>query len=149
VATQTLPVVVTAPGIFTANSSGTGGASVINQDGSINSASNPALPGTIIAFFLTGEGQTNPGGVDGKTTPLPPAAPAVPQQAVAVFLNGQQAQVPYAAEAPGLVAGIMQVNAQIPLNVVQNPSTSPIAVPLLLIVGPAFTQTGVTVYIAP
>jgi len=148
-ATQTLPVVVTAPGIFTANSSGTGEASVINQDGSINSSSNPALPGTIIAFYLTGEGQTNPGGVDGKTTPLPPAAPAVPQQAVAVFLNGQQAQVPYAAEAPGLVAGIMQVNAQIPLNVIQNPSSSPVAVPLLLIVGPAFTQTGVTVYIAP
>jgi hypothetical protein len=57
--------------------------------------------------------------------------------------------VPYAAEAPGLVAGIMQVDAQIPLNVVQNPSTSPIAVPLVMIVGPAFTQTGVTVYIAP
>ena len=68
---------------------------------------------------------------------------------MAVFLNGQQAEVPYAAEAPGLVAGIMQVDAQVPLNVVQNPSTSPIAVPLLMIVGPAFTQTGITVYIAP
>jgi uncharacterized protein (TIGR03437 family) len=148
-ATETLPVVVTAPGIFTANSSGTGEASVINQDGSVNSASNPARPGTIIAFFLTGEGQTNPGGVDGKTTPLPPAAPPAPQQAIAVFLNGQQAQLPYAAEAPGLVAGIMQVDAQVPLNVVQNPSTSPIAVPLVIILGPAFTQNGVTVYIAP
>ena len=149
VATQTLPVVVTAPGIFTANSSGTGPASVINQDGSVNSVSNPAHPGTVIAFYLTGEGQTNPGGVDGKTTPLPPAHAPVPQQAVAVFLNGQQAQLPYAAEAPGLVAGIMQVNAQIPSNVIQNPSSSPVAVPLVMIVGPAFTQTGVTVYIAP
>jgi uncharacterized protein (TIGR03437 family) len=148
-ATQTLPVVVTAPGIFTADSSGTGEASVINQDGSLNSASNPARPGTVIAFYLTGEGQTNPGGVDGETTPLPPAKPPVPLAGIAVFLNGQQAQVPYAAEAPGLVAGIMQVDAQIPLNVVQNPSTSPIAVPLLMIVGPAFTQTGITVYIAP
>ncbi len=149
VASQTLPVVVTAPGIFTANSSGTGPASVINQDGSVNSVSNPAHPGNTIVFYLTGEGQTNPGGVDGKTTPLPPARPPVPQQSVAVFLNGQQAQLPYAAEAPGLVAGIMQVNAQIPMNVIQNPSSSPIAVPLLMIVGPAFTQTGVTVYIAP
>ncbi len=148
-ATETLPVVATAPGIFTANSSGVGEASVINQDGSVNSAANPARPGTIIAFFLTGEGQTNPGGVDGKTTPLPPAKPPLPQAAVAVFLNGQQAQVPYAAEAPGLVAGIMQVDAQIPLGVIQNPSTSPIAVPLVMIVGPAFTQTGITVYIAP
>jgi uncharacterized protein (TIGR03437 family) len=148
-ATETLPVVVTAPGVFTANSSGTGEASVINQDGSVNSASNPARPGTIIAFYLTGEGQTNPGGIDGKASPLPPAAPIVPQAAVAVFLNGQQAQLPYAAEAPGLVAGIMQVNALIPVNVIQNPSTSPIAVPLVMIVGPAFTQTGITVYIAP
>lgn len=55
----------------------------------------------------------------------------------------------YAAEAPGLVAGIMQVDAQIPVNVIQNPSTSPIAVPLVMIVGQAFTQTGITVYIAP
>ena len=148
-ASQTLPVVVTAPGIFTANSSGTGAASVINQDGSVNTATNPAHPGNVIAFYLTGEGQTNPGGVDGKTTPLPPAPPPVPQQPVSVFLNGQQTQVPYAAEAPGLVAGIMQVNALIPSNVIQNPSTSPVAVPLLMIVGPAFTQTGVTVYIAP
>jgi uncharacterized protein (TIGR03437 family) len=148
-ASQTLPVVVVAPGIFTANSSGVGPASVINQDGSVNSATNQALPGTVIAFFLTGEGQTNPGGVDGKTTPLPPAHAPAPQQAVAVFLNGQQTQVPYAAEAPGLVAGIMQVNAQVPPNVVQNPSTSPVAVPLLMIVGPAFTQTGITVYVAP
>lgn len=148
-ASETLPVVATAPAIFTANSSGVGEASVINQDGSVNSASNPARPGTVIAFYLTGEGLTNPGGVDGKTTPLPPAHPPVPQAGISVFLNGQQAQVPYAAEAPGLVAGIMQVDAQIPLNVIQNPSTSPVAVPLVMIVGPAFTQTGVTVYIAP
>jgi uncharacterized protein (TIGR03437 family) len=148
-ASQTLPVVVTAPGIFTANSSGTGEASVINQDGTVNSASNPARPGTVIAFFLTGEGQTNPGGVDGKTTPLPPARPPAPQQPLAVFLNGQQAQLPYAAEAPGLVAGIMQVDAKIPLNVIQNPSASPLAVPLAMFIGPAFTQNGITVYIAP
>jgi uncharacterized protein (TIGR03437 family) len=149
VASQTLPVVLTAPGIFTANSSGTGPASVINQDGSVNSVSNPAHPGNTIVFYLTGEGQTNPGGVDGQTTPLPPAHAPVPQQAVSVFMNGQQTQVHYAAEAPGLVAGIMQINAVIPSNVIQNPSTSPVAVPLLMIVGPAFTQTGVTVYIAP
>jgi uncharacterized protein (TIGR03437 family) len=148
-ASETLPVVGTAPGIFTANSSGTGLASVINQDGSVNSASNPARPGSVITFFLTGEGLTNPGGADGKTTPLPPAAPFVPVQTVSVFLNGQQAELTYAAEAPGLVAGIMQIDARVPSNVVENPSTSPIAVPLLAIAGSAFTQTGITVYIAP
>jgi uncharacterized protein (TIGR03437 family) len=149
VASVTLPVAISTAGIFTANSSGRGEASVINQDGTVNSAANPARPGSVISFYLTGEGQTNPGGIDGKVTPLPPSPAPVPVQSIAVYLNGQLSSTTYAAEAPGLVAGIMQINALIPANVIQNPSSSPVAVPLLMIVLPVFTQPGVTVFIAP
>lgn len=61
-----LPVAVAAPGIFAANSSGTGQGAILNQDSTANSASNPAGRNTIIQIFATGEGQTDPPGVDGE-----------------------------------------------------------------------------------
>jgi hypothetical protein len=51
-----LPVLAAAPGIFTVTGTGTGQAAVINQDGTINSASNPAPRGSIIAVYITGTG---------------------------------------------------------------------------------------------
>jgi len=144
-----VPIVTAAPGIFTYNGSGTGQAAATNQDGTINSISNPAQPNSIVTFYLTGEGLTNPAGTDGGITPLPPAPPRVPVQPVSVYLSGQQVNVPYAAEAPGQVAGVMQINAQIPPNLLQPSNTSPVAVPLLVVVGSTFTQAGVTIAVAP
>jgi uncharacterized protein (TIGR03437 family) len=71
-------------------------------------------------MFLTGEGQTNPPGVTGAITSatLPPPqvtpAPALPIQ---VTIGGQPAVYTYAGEAPGMVAGVMQLNVRIPANV--------------------------------
>lgn len=69
-------VLWTAPamvGVFTQNSSGRGPGAIINQDGTINSPSNPADRGSVVTLFGTGEGRTTPDGVDGKvaSTPLP------------------------------------------------------------------------------
>jgi hypothetical protein len=55
-APQTLSVAAAAPGIFI----------VLNQDYSINSAANPAAQNSVLNLYATGEGQTNPPGVDGK-----------------------------------------------------------------------------------
>src|SRR5450755_407742 len=66
-----LRVVPAVPGIFTAASSGTGQVAAMNQDGTVNSPVNPAARGSIITFFATGEGQTNPAGVDGKLGAIP------------------------------------------------------------------------------
>ena len=66
-------VVTTSPGLFTANSSGTGPGAIANSDGSTNSPSNPAARGGIVVVYLTGEGATNPAGVTGKVTTV--AAP--------------------------------------------------------------------------
>ncbi len=54
VASVTLPVVETAPGIFTANSSGTGGIAAMNQDGTVNSMSNPGATWQRCGFLPDG-----------------------------------------------------------------------------------------------
>src|ERR1019366_1001135 len=59
-----VPIVGTAPALFTFNASGSGPVAAINQNGTINSPTSPAQLGSIVAFYLTGEGPTTPTGVD-------------------------------------------------------------------------------------
>ena len=67
---------------------------------------------------------------------------ARPLASVAVNVDGQDARVTYAGSAPGLVAGVLQVNFQLPLQV-----RTGAAVPLLLKVGRFTSQSGVTLAI--
>jgi uncharacterized protein (TIGR03437 family) len=131
-----LPVAAAVPGIFTANGSGTGQISMVNEDRSFNSAAAPAPKGSVVVFFATGEGQTDPPGVDGL-----PANDVLPKPALAVTvkIGGLLAEVLYAGAAPGFVAGAMQVNARVPEGV---PSGA--AVPVVLSIGDASSQSGVT-----
>src|SRR5262249_14728797 len=62
-----LPVAASAPGLFTVSGSG-GPALATNQDGAPNSRANPAAAGSVVSLFATGEGQTNPAGIDGKSS---------------------------------------------------------------------------------
>ena len=138
-ATVSVPVAPAAPGIFTADSTGLGQAAAINQDGTLNSAASPAAIGDIVAIFATGEGQTAPAGVDGQIasgTAPQPVLPAI------VTIDGQTARVQYAGGAPGEVAGVMQLNVEIPGGI-----QTGAAVPVLLRVGGVFSQTGVTLAI--
>lgn len=135
----TIPVAASAPGIFVLNSAGQG--AILNQDGSVNSTTNGAAPGTIVSIFATGEGQTNPAGVDGFITQGPVAMPLLP---VTVQIADQNAQVLYAGAAPGEPSGVLQVNAMIPANVPSGAS-----VPVVIMVGTATSQSNVTVAIAP
>ncbi len=106
-----LPVVGTAPGLFTLDSSGRGQGAILNQDYSVNGASNPAAGGDIVILYGTGEGQTSPAGVDGK-----PAVGTYPKPLaeVSVTIGGQTAEVLYAGAAPYFVAGVYQINARVP-----------------------------------
>jgi uncharacterized protein (TIGR03437 family) len=139
-----IPIAATIPGIFTLDSTGVGHAAAVNQDNSINGPTSPARPGSIIALYVTGEGPTTPAGVDGKpaTAPLPK-----PVQTVFVTIAGQSVPVTYAGGAPGLVAGLMQVNAQIPANIL-NPFTGPVAIPVVVLVGITPSQSNVTITVA-
>ncbi|MBI1898211.1 MAG: SBBP repeat-containing protein [Acidobacteria bacterium] len=127
----TLQVVPSSPAIFSADSSGRGPGAILNQDGSVNTAANPASRNSIIVLFATGEGQTDPPGIDGK-----PAIDVFPKPVlpVRVEIGGIEAEVVYAGAAPGFVAGVLQVNARIPES-----SASGAAIPVTLRVGP---QTG-------
>jgi uncharacterized protein (TIGR03437 family) len=136
VAAGTAAVAPSAPGIFTVNS-GIGQAAALNQDASVNSASNPAAAGSVIVLYLTGEGQTAPQGVNGKiasAAPLP--SPVLP---VTITIGGQPATYFYAGAAPDEVAGVMQINANIPTGVTGN------AVPVSVQIGTVSTQKGVTI----
>jgi len=132
-----IPVAASMPGLFTANFSGSGGAVALNQDGTINSATNPATRGTVVVLFATGEGQTNPAGVDGlvATTDVL-REPVLP---VSVTIGGQTAQVLYAGGAPGNVAGVMEVEVVAPTG------AAPGADAVVLTVGTASSQSNVTV----
>jgi uncharacterized protein (TIGR03437 family) len=126
----------TAPGIFTANATGAGQAAAFNQDGWLNTPERPARSGEIVVFYATGEGQTTPPGADGA----PAAAPyPKPVADIRVRIGGQDAEVIYAAAAPGLVAGVMQVNARVPEG------TAAGAIPVLVTAGKVQSQAGVTV----
>jgi uncharacterized protein (TIGR03437 family) len=133
----------TAPGLFTQNSQGSGPGSILNQDYSVNGPTNAAAKGTIVMLYLTGEGQTNPPGVTGAITTAtlpPPQVTPAPVSAVTVTINGQPApNVQYAGEAPGFVAGLAQINVQIPSNA---PSGN---LSIAVSIGGVVSQNGVTV----
>jgi len=95
----------TAPGIFTIDSSGSGQAAALNEDGSLNSVSNPASRGSVVVLYATGAGQTDPAGVDGS---LPRRGDALPKplREVSVRIGGQTAEVLYAGGAPLLINGV-------------------------------------------
>ena len=108
-----LTQVAAAPGIFTANASGSGPGAILNANLSVNSSSNPASAGSIVVLYVTGEGQTIPAGATGSVNPSTPPF-TVPVQAPTVTINGQPAQVAFYGEAPTLIEGVLQINVVIP-----------------------------------
>ena len=128
------------PGLFSADSSGSGQALAVNPDRAANDSAHPASPGGWVMLYATGFGQTSPAGQDGavvNTASLP--QPVLP---VTAQIGGQAAQVLYAGGAPGIVAGVFQVNVSIPAGAPTGP-----AVPVTLQVGSQSTQAGVTIAI--
>ena len=134
-----IPVAAAKPGIFSANSSGTGQGAILNQDSTVNSPSNPADRNTIIQIFATGEGGTAPPGVDGKIAADVYPKPLLP---VGVSIGGQNAEVVYAGAAPFQVAGLLQVNARIPDGVAPSANA-----PVILTVGSYSSRAGISVAI--
>jgi uncharacterized protein (TIGR03437 family) len=134
-----LQLAAAAPAIFTLNQSGQGQAAAVNQDGTnaINGAAHPIKIGNYIALYITGAGQTNPPGVDGLVGAVPYP---LPTQNVTATIGGQPAYVQYAGGASGLVAGVMQVNLQIPAGIAPGN-----AVPVSVQVGTVTTPAGVTI----
>jgi len=89
---------------------------VFNEDFSPNSASNPAQAGSQMMLYLAGAGQTKPPSQDGQVNASPLAALAAPIQLrwVIDFNNPTILPITFAGAAPGLAAGIFQVNFAAP-----------------------------------
>jgi len=130
----TWPVAQAAPGVFTVDGVH---AVALNQDGTLNSASNPAPPNTIVSVWATGLGPITPPQPDGSlvASPLPvnaypvtlqgtrclvscggpgpfdvhPATPATGYRSGLVPLSSP-APITYAGPAPLLIAGTSQIN---------------------------------------
>jgi uncharacterized protein (TIGR03437 family) len=131
-----IAIVPSAPAILAADGSGIGPGSILNQDGTVNSATRPADRGTVIQIFATGAGLLDTAGVDGSIAAAPLAHPALP---VSVRIGGLPAEVDYAGAAPGLVSGVLQVNARIPAGAASGKAA------VFITVGDAASQPGITV----
>lgn len=134
----TVQVAPTATAVFSLDASGRGQAAVLNaRDGTINSSGNPARRGDFVSIFATGAGVTTPASADGL---LGSAPLAQPNASVSVKIGGLPCQLNFAGAAPGLVAGAIQINAQVPAGAPTGPN-----VPLRVTFGSTTSQSGITV----
>lgn len=112
---QIVTVEDTAPGLFTADALGTGQATALNEDLSLNSNRTPARRGSVIILYLTGAGLLNPAPEDGEILRGPFPLITSP---VHVSIGGKDADVLYAGPAAQLVGGFVQISTRIPEEVV-------------------------------
>ena len=116
----TRPVAAVSPGVFTVDGFT---AAALNQDGTVNSAANPAPAGSMVSIFATGLGPINPPQADGTLVglPLPVNVFPVGLQWVEATCVGEGVILPsfcptqsdtpaYAGPAPFLIAGASQIN---------------------------------------
>lgn len=119
-----LPVAAAVPEIFgtwieppSLATSGNEQAAALNQDGTVNSSTNPAAPGSVVSIFATGAGAYSQAVGDGTVGPMQPPFPVLVLGVGVLTLSpypGTPAQILFVGQAPGLVAGVVQVNFRIP-----------------------------------
>ncbi|MCC6368782.1 MAG: hypothetical protein IT165_35110 [Bryobacterales bacterium] len=104
------------PGLFTVSGLRSGPLAALNQDGSINSASNPASPGSIVTIYATGLGDMLPAAVDGEIPHGPVSRPIAPFpiQLYSTSAGAFSPNIEYLGNAPELVQGMIQVNLRLP-----------------------------------
>jgi uncharacterized protein (TIGR03437 family) len=131
-----------------------GAAVALNQDYTVNSPHNPAQPGSTVALFGTGGGQTSPSSVAGEVTPLE-LRPLVttPQAAIIGLLQMQPPalylNVEYAGAAPTLLSGINQINVTLPATIPVAYGYPPGTVPLQVFDPGKASYGVVTIYAVP
>lgn len=135
----TLRVEQSSPALFALNGSGRGQGAILNQDFAVNGPGNPAKRGEIVILYGTGEGLTEPSGVDGALAAAPLPRPVAE---VKVSIDGLNAEVLYAGGAPGLVAGVIQINVRIPATARSGAET-----PVSFTAAGRRSQTGLTLAI--
>jgi len=116
VAYAVLPAAPQEPAFLTGtpNQAGPAYALAINADGTVNSAANPAVGGTVVTFYINGAGILSPLPQDGTAGKSGQNLVAPITVSVAVHQSGtDDGSIEYAGAAPGL-AGILQLNVRVP-----------------------------------
>ncbi|MCZ2150582.1 MAG: SBBP repeat-containing protein [Bryobacterales bacterium] len=113
-----------------------GSAAAVNQDGTLNSSGNPALPGTIVAIWATGTGYY----LDAADGAI--AGEARNTYCCAAMISGLAADVLYAGPSPGLVNGVTQINVRIPAGL------SSAEADVVVRAGSQWSE-GATIFVAP
>ena len=116
----TWPVTAVAAGVFTVDGFY---AAALNQDGTINTAANPAPSNTIVTIYATGLGPIDPPQADGSLVGLPLPVNTLPLKVATYFCPPIPGSFPpdcaltlavsdaaYAGPAPFLIAGASQIN---------------------------------------
>ena len=114
---------------------------MVNPDGTVNDYSHPAPAGSYVIIYVSGMGLTEPAGPDSQTVPGPGTMLA-PLTATTLTDTGEEVslEVLYAGPAPGLVAGVGQINLALPASLEPGPQAVQLSA-----AGQA--QESVTVYI--
>ena len=107
------------PGLFTQAGNGSGAAVATNADGTLNTQNNPAVAGSVITLYGTGQGYVPGAPPDGEPStavqnPRPPTVFILPES-----VSGSG--IKYAGLAPGEV-GVWQINVQIPTESITLPT---------------------------
>lgn len=136
--------VSTAPALFTANGSGSGTAAAFQVDATtgdvaLNSDKTPATKGSVLVLYATGIAPRLPIPPDGFVA-VEPSGNSI--AGISLVLGDAPAEILYAGYAPGLVIGIVQINARVP-------ETAPTgkAVPVTIKLNNATSPAGVTLNI--
>jgi uncharacterized protein (TIGR03437 family) len=95
-----------------------------NPDGSVNASTAAAPGGSVVTIWASGFGTFSPSLADGAIV----SAAGSMTLPVKVTIGDVAAQVPYAGPAPGLVAGVVQLNVQVPAQSPASPSPARLAI---------------------
>jgi uncharacterized protein (TIGR03437 family) len=114
----------------------------LNQDGTVNGRSNPAAAGSAISLFGTGFG---PNAIQGVTGTISPLETETALLNVGVQLNSIPAMVQWAGAAPGMLAGIGQIDIIVPPGTGRGPV--PVQVQITLPTGVQYGNSTSTIFV--
>jgi uncharacterized protein (TIGR03437 family) len=113
-----IPLASASPGLFVEGAQQSGPVAALNQDNTVNTATNPATRGSVIQVFATGQGPVAGAPADGQASTGQVPTSVLPQIILGSSGNGIEvpaANITYSGLAPQNV-GLWQINFTIPSN---------------------------------
>jgi uncharacterized protein (TIGR03437 family) len=103
-----------APALFTSDASGHAQGAILNENGTPNSVIRPGKKGSIVVLYASGGGRFDRPVQTGAITGTDLAGLVLPTKAQ---VDGVDAEILYCGSAPGMVAGVIQVNIRLPQQI--------------------------------